>query len=67
MKQERMSRGEFIRGIVRVALLAALAAVCAISSRRRSRVSACDNAYACRGCPKSDGCLVRKTQGRGSQ
>jgi len=56
-----------MRGAVRAVLLAALAAVCAISSRQRSRMSECDNAYACRGCPKSDGCLVRKTQGRGSQ
>ena len=63
MKEKRVTRGEFMRSAGRAALLAALAGLCAASSRRRSKVAVCNSPDACRWCRKSDDCLVRRRRG----
>ena len=62
MKEKCMTRGEFMRGAVRAALLAALAGLCAVSSRRRSPEAVCNTPDACRVCLKSEECPVRRRQ-----
>ena len=60
MKEKYMTRGEFVRGAGRAALLAALAGLCAVSLRRRSPEAVCNIPDACRVCRKSPECLVRR-------
>ena len=67
MKEKRMTRGEFMRGAVRAALLGVLAGLCAVFSKRRSPAAACGSVDACRECRVYDECPVRRTQGGGSQ
>jgi hypothetical protein len=65
MKENCTTRGEFMRGAVRAALLAALAGLCAVSSKRRSPEAVCNTPDACRVCLKSNECPIgRKREGR---
>jgi len=64
MKQKCITRGEFVRGAVRAALLAALAGLCAVCSRRRPPGASCNLPDACRRCRVADECSIRRTQGR---
>jgi hypothetical protein len=66
MKEKCMTRGEFMRGAVRAALLGGLAGLCAVFSKRRAPAAdACDSVDACRECRVFDECPVRRTQGGG--
>lgn len=64
MKKKCMTRGEFMQEVVRAALLAALAVLCAVFSKRRSPAAACNSLDACRECMVFDECLIRRTRGR---
>lgn len=63
MKEDCMTRGEFVRGAVRAAVLAALAVLCAVFSKRRPPRASCNGPDACRRCRVSHECPIGGKQG----